>query len=290
MLKHRIVPVLLWDGNQCVKPISFQRPYRKLGSMLQYVKVMEKRNVDELIILDICATETNRGPLCKEISEYTSNLFCPCTIGGGIRSLDDIHLLLEHGADKVAIKTMALNLGFVSEASKKFGSQAIVAVVDVPSYETHPFVVTNCVVDHCKLLEEWGAGEILLTDTQREGTMNGYNINIIRAVTDAVHIPVIANGGCGEPIDMVKAIRAGASAVAAGSMFLYTQVTPKDCAEFLYNVGIPVRLHTQKQLKSKEEMLDYLIEIHNLTEEDRKTIKQRIDSMTVEELNQEFFG
>lgn len=235
MLKNRIIPTLLYNSNlQCVKPVSFQRPYRILGPLMQYIKVIEKRNVDELIILDVCASvEGPRPPLAKEISEFTKNIFCPCTIGGGIRSLDDISELMDSGADKVAIKT---NYGLTYRAARKFGSQAIVGVVDcTKEYE----------IDHwlnlATVFKVEGAGEILLTDCSKDGTLSGYNLDLIRSVANAVGVPVIASGGCGSPSDMALALDAGASAVAAGSMFLYTETTPKDCADYLHERGYNVR-------------------------------------------------
>src|SRR5258708_37558756 len=123
-LKHRVIPILLTDGQgNCVKPVKFQRPYRKVGSLMQYVKILEKRNIDELVILDIEATNENRLIDCEKIKEYTKELFCPVTLGGGIKTLDDINKLLQSGADKVAIKQSNL---IIFDAVKKFGSQAIV--------------------------------------------------------------------------------------------------------------------------------------------------------------------
>lgn len=248
-LKKRIIPVLLIDDTlQVVKPIKFGRPYRRLGPLSQYMRVMEQRNVDELIILDICASERGYKPMAKEISNFTSNLFCPCTIGGGIRSLDDISNLLNHGADKVAINNICIyDPEFIKEAAQKFGSQAIVGVMDIldsqiydGKYLFDPDWTT--IVNYAQYLESYGVGEILLTDVERDGTMAGYNIDLISTVAHAVGVPVIANGGCGRPSDMLLAINSGASAVAVGSMFLYTDVTPKECASYLNDNGIAVRL------------------------------------------------
>jgi imidazole glycerol-phosphate synthase subunit HisF len=234
-LKTRIITTLLWDGTNCVKPVAFCRPYRKLGPILQYLKVADRRNIDELILIDICATTEERAPLFAEISEITKNCFYPVTIGGGISALYDVAELLRNGADKVAIRTATQ---IIPTASKKFGAQAIVGVIDYD--KTFPL---DWVASYAAELEARGCGEILLTDTDYDGRMRGYNLELIDRVTRAVTIPVIASGGCGDPDDMLRAIRHGAHAVAAGSMFLYTDYTPKICAEYLDSEKIPVRLN-----------------------------------------------
>ena len=232
MLKNRIIPTLLWDGVQCVKPVSFERPYRKLGSMEQYIQVMERRNIDELIILDIEATAKNRPPDFDKLRTFCNNLYCPVTYGGGISSLDHIRDALSNGADKVAIRH---RLDIVPQAVKKFGAQAIVGVLE--------FCEQDVRLDNSAIyLESIGVGEILLTDANRDGMMEGYNLDAIEIVSQAVNIPIIANGGCGEPVHMLQALEAGASAVAAGSMFLYTEFTPRDCARDLIEWGQDVRL------------------------------------------------
>lgn len=236
MLKHRVIPVLLTDGSgQCVKPVAFKRPYRRLGTMEQYIRVTEGRNVDELIILDITASEQKREPNFEKLCSWSDNLFCPVTYGGGIRTTDHIRLALSNGADKVAIKT---NYNIINKAARQFGSQAIVGVIDnVDSY--YNYVVST---DLALAYEDMGAGEILLNDVTRDGTLDGYDCNLIYNVSRAVKIPVIAIGGCGDPADMEQALEAGASAVAAGSMFIYTDYTPINTARYLYNKGHPTRV------------------------------------------------
>lgn len=233
MLKNRIITTLLWDGMQCVKPVSFERPYRKLGTMEQYIRVIETRNIDELILIDIEATPKGRPPNYVKLRQFCDNLYCPVTYGGGIRTLDDIRMALENGADKVAIKT---EHNLLDRAAEKFGSQAIVAVMDVDSDWEEEVGLIAC------NYELKGAGEILLTNTQLDGTMEGYDLKLIEFVSQALDIPVIANGGCGEPVHMLQALDAGADAVAAGSMFLYTEHTPRSCAEALTEWGCDVRL------------------------------------------------
>lgn len=226
---------MLTDGTGvCVKPIAFERPYRKLGTMEQYVNTMESRDVDELIIIDIEATKEGRKPNYEKLRSWCNNLFCPVTYGGGISSLDDIRLALENGADKVAIKTNNLIIG---PASRKFGAQAIVAVIDVDVKDQW-----HNVAEYAMVVEQDGAGEILLTDMERDGKLDGYFNQLIGYISEMVSIPVISLGGCADPSHMAEALDAGASAVAAGSMFLYTDWTPKSCARYLSDRGYAVRL------------------------------------------------
>lgn len=234
MLKKRIIPILLWDGLQAVKPISFQRPYRKLGSMEQYVQVMERRGIDELIIIDIEATPHKRKPNFVKLRQFCDNLYCPVTYGGGINSLEDISMALNNGADKVAIKT---RIDLLPRAARKFGKQALIYALD--TYHNETIEETMC---RAVQAEHQGAGEILLTDTLLDGTMTRYNLDLIEAVSEALDIPVISNGGCGEPVHMLQAFEAGASAAAAGSMFLFTEHTPKSCAKQLTEWGADVRI------------------------------------------------
>lgn len=234
MLKHRIIPVLLTDDMvQAVKPVAFERPYRRLGHLRQYIEVMETRNIDEILIIDIRATEDGREPKFKQFRELVSNLMCPITYGGGIRTLDHIRLALENGADKVAIKS---RYNIMKEGAYKFGSQAIVGVIDsFDNYDDYYYAWSAS-----RLFTENGAGELIVTDQNKDGLMEGYNTDLIRQVSSRV--PVVALGGCGEPVHMHQALAAGASAVAAGSLFLYTEETPRSCAEFLSEMGNAVRI------------------------------------------------
>lgn len=230
MLKKRVIPTLLWDGIQCVKPVSFERPYRKLGAMEQYIQVMERRNIDELILIDIEATPQGREPNYDKIRAFCDNLYCPVTYGGGISSLDHISKLLACGADKVAINS---HIEILKPAVEKFGAQAIVGVCDFyPNADGDRY---------CEYLVSQGVGEILLTSMLNDGVMNGYDLNMISEVSN-LPVPLIANGGCGDPEHMEQAFRAGASAVAAGSLFLYTEQTPRSCAKYLNDRGYSVRI------------------------------------------------
>lgn len=258
MLKNRIIPVLCTTMQQyCVKPKQFRMPPRMLGPMKQYTKTMERRGIDELIIVDIQATPGLRT--ISNIDNYIDDLFCPITVGGGIRNTKQIQELLRTGADKVVIGNAIYNMegdsgdsiltGLIDAAARRFGSQAITVALDI-----HDNFVTALYEDkrHClgghhiediaKAVEDEGAGEIFLTVMANEGMMEGYDLRILGRVANSVSIPVIINGGCGKPEHMAEALKSGANAVAAGSMFLFTEITPKICAEYLRAEGFNVRL------------------------------------------------
>jgi cyclase len=198
----------------------------------------ENRICDELILLDIDATPKDRPPRFDKIMQFTSKLFCPLTVGGGIRTLDDIRNMLRAGADKVVIRSHA-SPSFIREASKKFGSQCITVAID---YTWSTFEDVGMIVLKAKHMQSCGAGEIILTNITRDGTRRGYDGEVLRFVCKTVSIPVIANGGCSGPLDMVNAICDGAHAVAASTIFLYDNITPSDCKKYLSKAGVPVRI------------------------------------------------
>lgn len=236
MLKKRIIPVLLYNNSlQCLQTKNYKRPARSVGTLMQYIKTMESRNIDEIVLLDIDATRDKRAPLFEQIREFTKELYCPCTIGGGIRSLEDISKLLSSGADKIILGQKATSL--IKEASLKFGRQCIVVSTEI---ELHAPI--SSLSTWVKTIEDQGAGEILLNSINQNGTRKGYDLDAIYNVSRSVSIPVIANCGCGSPLDMLDAFRAGAHAVAASSMFLFTEHTPRTCAEFLSEHNIPMRI------------------------------------------------
>ena len=237
-LKTRILPILLWDDRGLVKPIGFQRPGRFVGSLMSAAMLYENRVCDELILLDIDATPKKRGPRFHAIQQFTSKLFCPVTAGGGVRSLEDIRGLLNAGADKVVIKSHATP-DFIRRAADKFGAQCIVAALD---YGDPNFEDAGMMIARAKFLARMGVGEFILTNKDRDGTRMGYDLKTIETVCKAVSVPVIANGGCSGPPDMLAAIKAGAHAVAASSIFLYDNVTPADCKTYLDREGVPMRI------------------------------------------------
>ena len=250
MLKHRVIPCVLLKDWQLTKSVKFDT-FRTIGHPKVTSKVYNRRNVDELIVLDIDASSCKSGINFKTLSDIAHECFMPLTLGGGIKSLDDINKLLEIGADKISLNTIALqNPDFIKEASSKFGSQCIIISIDVLK-DNGEYKVFNKNLGLMKDLEllEWvnkceslGAGELLLTSVDNDGTECGYDTELISLISKAVNIPVIANGGAATPADAVEAVNAGADAVAAASIFHFSQYTPNNIKEALKESGIPVRL------------------------------------------------
>lgn len=243
-LAHRIIPTILCRGRQAFKGVGFNS-WRPIGLALEKVRVHAMRGVDELVLLDIGATADGRGPDLSLVEELSEMLFAPLAVGGGVRSVEDVKALLRAGADKVVIGTAA-NMALVRECSSIVGSQAIVVSFDVKNGVGW----TNCGTVNWVTSPRWavecyahaGAGEILLQSIERDGTMQGYDLDLIRMVSAAVDLPVVASGGCGTYEHMVEAIQAGASAVAAGAMFQFTDNTPKGAARYLAEHGIEARV------------------------------------------------
>jgi cyclase len=251
MLKVRVIPTLLWKGPGLVKGVGFDS-WRRIGTVMPAIKVYNARDVDELVLLDIAATGEQREPDFDAIAELASECFVPLTVGGGVRRIETIRELLRAGADKVALNTAAYEQpGFVGEAARLFGSQCVVASIDARRaadgrYECFSRCGSTAtgreVAEHARWLEANGAGEILLTSVERDGAMQGYDLELIRTVTSSVRIPVIASGGAGQFADFVAAVNeADASAVAASSMFQFTQQTPAEAKNFMAAHGIAVR-------------------------------------------------
>ena len=223
-LSVRIIPVLLRRGNSLVKGRRFES-WRSVGHPLQAARIHASRGVDELMILDL----GSESPDHKMIDMLTQDSFTPITVGGGIKSISDIQNLLRAGADKVCVKSKQV----IKESSVVFGKQAICASLEVRDQDA---------VAEAKQLEEIGAGEILLQSVERDGMMEGYDIDLVRNVSHAVNIPIIASCGCGTYEHMLEAIHAGASAVAAGAMFQFTENTPLGAAKYLAEHGIESRV------------------------------------------------
>lgn len=242
-LAHRVIPTILVKGRTMVKGERFN-PWRSVGLAAQAVRIHQARGVDEVCILDVGATPEGRGPDLGLVEELSDVLFAPLAVGGGVQSLDDVTALLRAGADKVVIGTYAPPI--VLPAARHFGSQAIVAALDVTgrkvAWQCGRAVSNLDPVDYAKQLADEGAGEILLTSIDREGTQQGYDLDLIRKVSSAVSIPVIAHGGCSGYEDMAAAIAAGASAVAAGALFQFTDATPLEAARYLAARGIEARV------------------------------------------------
>lgn len=250
MLKVRVLPTLLFKDVGLVKGIGFDS-WRRTGAAMQTVKVYNMRQVDEIVFVDISATRAGRGPDFTAIDELADECFMPMTVGGGVRNIADVKQLLRVGADKIALNTAAVETPvLISEIAARYGTQCVVVSIDARRHADglHE-VFTRCgtqatglsVVDWAKRAEELGAGEILLTSIERDGTMNGYDLELTAAVCSAVKIPVIASGGAGSYAHMAEALRAGASAVAAASIFHFTEQTPLEAKEYLGRQGFRVR-------------------------------------------------
>lgn len=251
MLKVRVIPTLLWKGFGLVKGVGFDS-WRRVGTVLPAIKVYNTREVDELILVDITATGEAREPDYESVADFSAECFVPLTVGGGIRNLDHITRLLHAGADKVSINSAAYtNPALLTEVANRFGAQCIVASVDA---RRMPDGRHEC-FSHCGTkptgwtpagwaseVEALGAGEILLTSIERDGTMQGFDLELIQQVAAQVRIPVIASGGAGNYEHMAAAIQTGkASAVAAASIFHFTQQTPLEAKRSLAAAGVPVR-------------------------------------------------
>jgi len=246
------MPTLLFKEVGLVKGVGFDS-WRRVGSAMQAVKVYNMREVDELIYLDITATADKHPPDFESVDELADECFMPLTVGGGVRTVEDVRRLLQVGADKVAVNTVAVeNSAVIREMAQRFGSQCVVVSVDARhhangTYEvyTHSGTVATG-RDPVVLAQEvasLGAGEILLTSIERDGTMTGYDVELIRRVSEAVSVPVIASGGAGTYAHMAEVLRIGrASAVAASSIFHFTEQTPLEAKRYLREQGFRVRL------------------------------------------------
>ena len=249
MLKHRVIPCVLLKDWQLVKSIGF-KSYRTIGHPTSTARIYNARNVDELIVLDIDASLNNEDINIETITDIAEECFMPLTIGGGIRTIEDIYKVLNSGADKVAINTIALeNLEFIKKASNIFGSQCIVCSIDVKEidgkykvFHKDKGVLDINPLDLAKQYQEYGAGEILLTSVDREGSTNGYDIKLIKLFKDKLEIPIILNGGMGRPEHAVEAIKNGADAIAAAYIFHFSQYTPNDIKQKLQENNLNTRI------------------------------------------------
>lgn len=252
MLKTRLIPSLLLADGRCIKGVRFGE-YRDVGHPVTAAKVYEAQGADELLFLDIHAASEQRSTLLDIVQQTAEQCFMPLTVGGGVKSVDDIRTLLRTGADKVSINTAALaNPDLITEGASEFGDQCIVVAIDHAGDDTgvqrvatgRGGEVTDIdVVDWAVRAAELGAGEILLTSVEQEGTREGYDVATVRRVADAVTIPVIAAGGAGSLQDLVDVVTEGhASAVAAASIFHFTDQSPIKAHSFMKQAGLDVRM------------------------------------------------
>lgn len=255
-LAKRIIPCLDVDEGRVVKGVQFV-DIRDAGDPVEVAKRYDAQGADEITFLDIKATADNRGTMVKMVEEVASQVFIPLTVGGGIRCVDDIRTMLNAGADKVSINSAAIfNPGFVKEASDTFGSQCIVVAIDAKkvsseSEENRWEIFTHGgrketgidAVEWAIKMAELGAGELLVTSMDRDGTKIGFDIELTRAISDSIRIPVIASGGVGELSHLAEGIIQGhAEAVLAASIFHFGQYTIEEAKLAMRAEGIEVRL------------------------------------------------
>ena len=251
MLKNRIIPCLDVKNGRVVKGINFVN-LKDAGDPVEQAKVYSDGGADEICFLDITASNENREIIYDVVKKTSKKCFVPLTVGGGVRSVDDINKLLICGADKVSINTSAVeNSKVVSDSSKKFGSQCIVVAIDAKKNEDKWEVFTHGgrknsginALEYAKKMEESGAGELLITSMDRDGTQIGYDIDLMSKISSIVNIPIIASGGVGNLDHLVDGIKLGnASAVLAASIFHYGTYSVKEAKEYLDSKGIPVRI------------------------------------------------
>jgi cyclase len=230
MRSVRVIPCLLLRDGGLYKTVRF-RDASYVGDPINTARIFNDKEVDELVLLDIAATREGRGPRLADIASVADECFAPLCYGGGLRSVSDIHDVLEVGVEKVALNAVTVEApDVVGDAAARFGSQSIVASIDCRAAAGGYEVVTHGATrrtgldpaEHAREMEARGVGEILLTAVHREGTMEGMDVELVRRVVDAVNVPVIAHGGAGSVDDLARAAReGGASAVAAGSLFVY---------------------------------------------------------------------
>lgn len=245
MLAKRLIATILIKDNLLVKGKQFVND-RRVGSLLQSIRVWQKREIDEIVIFDIDATKEGRTIDYEVIGKICDECFMPVSFGGGIKSIDQIDRFLRSGADKVVIGNSSItNKILLFEASKRFGSQALSVTVDYRGEsvfgECGTKKTNKTVLKEIKEIEKSGAGEIILQCIERDGMMTGYDIDTIYKVCNSTNLPVVCSGGAGSYNDFLNAFNAGCSGAAAGSMWLFTQNTPKQCKEYLKSKGINIR-------------------------------------------------
>ena len=252
MLKKRIIPCLDIKNGRVVKGINFVNLV-DAGDPAEQAKIYNDNGADEICSLDISASHENRNIILEVVKKTTEKCFVPLTVGGGVRNLEDINNLLLAGADKVSINTAAVSNEFlIKEAAEKFGSQCIVIAVDAKKVNNDKWEIFTHggrqstgkdVLEFVEKMESLGAGEILLTSMDRDGTKKGYDLDLIKKVTKTIKIPVIASGGVGNLDHLHQGFKIGkADAVLAASVFHFGEFSIQDAKKYLDSKGIPVRI------------------------------------------------
>ena len=252
MLKKRIIPCLDVDDGRVVKGVNFI-DLIDAGDPVEQAKLYNSEGADELCFLDITASSNNRQTLLNTVKKTAENCFIPLTVGGGVRNLEDVKKLLHAGADKVSINTSAvLNREFVKQAAEKYGSSTIVIAVDAKNISDNKWEVFTHggreatgidAIEYCQEVASLGAGEILLTSMDRDGTKLGFDVDLLKRITSKIYIPVIASGGVGTLEHFSQGIlQGGANSVLAASVFHFGQLKIQDVKRYLADKNIPVRI------------------------------------------------
>ena len=252
MLKKRIIPCLDVKDGKVVKGVNFVNLI-EAGDPIEQAIIYDSQGADEICFLDITASNENRDIILNTVRETAKKISIPLTVGGGVRSLDDINRLLSSGADKVSINTAAvLNKNLIKESAKKFGSQCIVVAVDAKAVKENKWEIFTHggrkstgkdVLEFVQEMETLGAGEILLTSMDRDGTKIGFDLALTKLISEAVEVPIIASGGVGNLQHLVDGVLlGGADAVLAASIFHYGEFTIREAKEYMTNNNVEIRL------------------------------------------------
>ncbi|MCT6879552.1 MAG: imidazole glycerol phosphate synthase subunit HisF [Commensalibacter sp.] len=252
MLKLRVIPCLDVKDGKVVKGVNFVS-LREAGDPVEQAAIYDAAGADELTFLDITASHENRNTILDVVNRTAEKIFLPLTVGGGVRTVNDMRTLLLAGADKCAINSAAVHRPeLINEGAEKFGSQCIVVAVDARSDGKNSWEVYTHggrkptginVIDWCKQIAERGAGEILLTSMDRDGTGKGFDLELLKTVCTSVRIPVIASGGVGELHHFVEGAKAGATGLLAASVFHFGQFSIAQVKQALADAHVPVRLN-----------------------------------------------
>lgn len=251
MLKKRIIPKFLLKDGHLVKGVHFHENFREAGNPVSTAKVYDSYGVDEIIFLDILASEQSRKATLDVIKRVSQEVFMPFAAGGGVSSLEDVNDFLRAGADKVAVCTAAVeNPDFIKNAAARFGDQCMVVSIDYKEVDKGVFkVFTHCgnhqtdlsPVEFALKMQDYNCGEIIICSIDRDGTMTGYDIEMIEKLSEKLEVPLIASSGAGSLQDCISAFNAGAEAITISSMFLFTDHSPIKVRSYLASQGLNVR-------------------------------------------------
>ena len=252
MAKIRIIPCLDVENGRVVKGVNFV-DLADAGDPVAQAQLYYEGGADEICFLDITASHEKRKAMLEVVKKTTKNCFIPITVGGGVSSLEDINSLLLSGADKVSINTAAVkDINFIKEASRKFGAQCIVVAVDAKKISEKKWEVFTHggrnstgidAIEYAEKAQNNGAGEILLTSMDKDGTKSGYDLELLKKITSSLSIPVIASGGVGNLDHLYEGVKeGGASALLAASIFHFGELSIKEVKDYLNSKGIPVRI------------------------------------------------